>query len=678
MALRNPIVPIALQKGLLGLILLVVVPLQAQVETLVIGRSGIPWTDLAETSVALETATVPGAIQVQRLRQDQNVLLGVRNENNQPTDIFGRAWSLEKVPKGDQRLGRNPRYWNGILGAIRKGPQQLIDGDQNTVIKVINVFRGAVGGNMLYTFDFGVPTPINRVVFYPPDNGIDEEGGLRKQRFPRGYEVSAQLEPTDWLLLGSEDGYHTLERVLSRTFFNINRIVDVRFPTEILRFLRLSFNVIDQKYLLGEIEMYGEGFLQEALYRTVVIELDKPANFGRLFWKFSRFRQADSDPVPIADPDAPVELVLETRTGRDDSPLKYFMLNEFDAEEEVDPETYRLAPESSIRLGPRVGDRASIVDDLDNWSPWSTPYSESGQTARSPDGRNFLQIQFKMLAEDFNVFGRLDSIAVEYSPLLVERLIGEVGVEGAPAYAGAVEVPVGVDTGFVYSLRAEFGPDGRRGFDALRLKSDANVRFVGLAEGEQREVIVPDSIKKSHGELAVFFPSARIAMDEGSAHLHLAFRATLLSFSSTFRAEVFEIDGPNLTQKADPGDAVPEIGTDDVQIFATDRQIDLLSSFYLSSSVITPNGDNRNDMIRLDLKLLGVENVATAIEIFDMSGVRVRTIVDGMRSKGLSSEFWDGRDDRGRLVTPGLYLIRVRVETDGGRVSALRTVAVAY
>lgn len=167
-------------------------------------------------------------------------------------------------------------------------------------------------------------------------------------------------------------------------------------------------------------------------------------------------------------------------------------------------------------------------------------------------------------------------------------------------------------------------------------------------------------------------------MDEGSAHLHLAFRATLLSFSSTFRAEVFEIDGPNLTQKADPGDAVPEIGTDDVQIFATDRQIDLLSSFYLSSSVITPNGDNRNDMIRLDLKLLGVENVATAIEIFDMSGVRVRTIVDGMRSKGLSSEFWDGRDDRGRLVTPGLYLVRVRLDTDGGRVSALRTVAVAY
>ena len=370
--------------------------------------------------------------------------------------------------------------------------------------------------------------------------------------------------------------------------------------------------------------------------------------------------------------------MLETRTGRDDSPVKYYVLDEFDAEEEVDLDTYKLAPESSIRLGPRVGDRASIVDDLDNWSVWSTPYNEPGQTVRSPDGRRFLQLQFKVLADDFNVFGRLDSIAIEYSPLLVERLVGEVGIEGAPILAGAVEVPLGVDTNFVYALRADFGPDGRRGFDALRLNSEADVRFVGMAVGEQPQTIVPDSVITSPGELEVFFPSTKIAMDEGSAHLQLMFNTRLLSFSSIFRAEVFEVGGPNLTQKADPGDANQTIGSDDVQIFATDRKIDLLSYFTLSSAVMTPNGDNHNDAVNFESQLLGVEDVATAIEVFNLSGVRVRTLFDGTRSKGVFSEIWDGRDDQGRLVTPGLYLVRALLDADGGQVGLTRTLAVAY
>ena len=120
-----------------------------------------------------------------------------------------------------------------------------------------------VAGEDIYTFDFAFPIPINRVVFYPPATGLDEGGGLRKQRFPRAYEISGARESVDFLLLSEEDRPHTLEQVLSRTFVNSDRVIDVRFPAQTLRFLRIAFNLIAQVYMLSEIEVYGEGFAPE-------------------------------------------------------------------------------------------------------------------------------------------------------------------------------------------------------------------------------------------------------------------------------------------------------------------------------------------------------------------------------------------------------------------------------
>ncbi|NOT34251.1 MAG: T9SS type A sorting domain-containing protein [Candidatus Eisenbacteria bacterium] len=49
-----------------------------------------------------------------------------------------------------------------------------------------------------------------------------------------------------------------------------------------------------------------------------------------------------------------------------------------------------------------------------------------------------------------------------------------------------------------------------------------------------------------------------------------------------------------------------------------------------------------------------------ALEIFDVSGRRVRTLVDGMLQAGTHSERWNGRDAAGRPVASGVYLYRLR------------------
>ncbi|MCA9752707.1 MAG: VCBS repeat-containing protein [Gemmatimonadetes bacterium] len=51
-----------------------------------------------------------------------------------------------------------------------------------------------------------------------------------------------------------------------------------------------------------------------------------------------------------------------------------------------------------------------------------------------------------------------------------------------------------------------------------------------------------------------------------------------------------------------------------------------------------------------------------SLEIFDVAGRRLRTLVREARGAGTHSLGWDGRDARGRSVAPGVYLVRLKTE----------------
>jgi hypothetical protein len=59
------------------------------------------------------------------------------------------------------------------------------------------------------------------------------------------------------------------------------------------------------------------------------------------------------------------------------------------------------------------------------------------------------------------------------------------------------------------------------------------------------------------------------------------------------------------------------------------------------------------------------------IEAFEISGRRVRDIAHAWRDAGSGSVGWDLRDERGRSVAPGVYLIRAAL---GGEVTTTRLV----
>ena len=206
---------------------------------------------------------------------------------------------------------------------------------------------------------------------------------------------------------------------------------------------------------------------------------------------------------------------------------------------------------------------------------------------------------------------------------------------------------------------ASFGTDGQLGFDAIRLTTIAEAEFVKLEIGQPLEEIIPDSVRFADGVLAVYFPSHKVVRAAGEEHLRLTFRTALLDFTTHFLGEVLELTGENLPQSIDPGDASADLNSDDIRVFATGTSLEALSVIALESSVLTPNGDRINDELDIAFTLLGVEETATEIGVYTLAGQRVRALVREKFNKGFYTEQWDGRDDQGALVPPGIYLLHI-------------------
>jgi len=128
------------------------------------------------------------------------------------------------------------------------------------------------------------------------------------------------------------------------------------------------------------------------------------------------------------------------------------------------------------------------------------------------------------------------------------------------------------------------------------------------------------------------------------------------------------------------GDASEELGTDQLRVVATGPSLGLvLADVEVHPAVFTPQGDGINDQVAINytlFRLLAATEVE--VEIFTLSGRPVWRQALGTRQAGRHQVVWDGRDDRGQLVAPGIYLVRMRVETDQGPFAQVRNLAVVY
>ena len=57
-----------------------------------------------------------------------------------------------------------------------------------------------------------------------------------------------------------------------------------------------------------------------------------------------------------------------------------------------------------------------------------------------------------------------------------------------------------------------------------------------------------------------------------------------------------------------------------------------------------------------DIELIRVPDGPVQLDVYSLSGQKVRTLVDQTQSAGVYSVAWNGQDDNGRSVASGVYL----------------------
>ena len=423
--------------------------------------------------------------------------------------------------------------------------------------------------------------------------------------------------------------------------------------------------------VVTEIQVYTTGYLPILQMNSDLIDLGSAKNLTTIDW--------DAD-VP---PGAVVE--VRTRTGNDLREVyRYFKK---DGTEVVNEEEYNELP-SFFK-----GEILTEVLPGKGWSNWSQAYVESGEPIRSPSPRRYMMVQARLLTDDSEMAPSLNAIQVNFTPPFAESIIGEI--------APNRQVPIGDPVDFDLFVRPSFSVQDP-GFDRIRLVAPARasmmlkqVRLGGEADlvadlGEEflrqedgrfatAEGLTLEIVGEDTDSLSIYLP--RVVRRGGAELVEVVFSSRVFQSGSTFQVEVGNSGQPDNWQEVDPGQSVgDELGTGEgltVLTMLGRRTIKMVNQ----PEVLTPNEDGINDQIAFEFSVLKI-NIGrpVSIEIFDLGGRRVHRLQEERsQANGLYRIFWDGRDQAGTLVPPGLYLARIAVASDQGVDNAIQqVVGVAY
>ena len=133
-------------------------------------------------------------------------------------------------------------------------------------------------------------------------------------------------------------------------------------------------------------------------------------------------------------------------------------------------------------------------------------------------------------------------------------------------------------------------------------------------------------------------------------------------------------------QPANVGDATALRSSETLSIAALGAT-QIVADLSVAPNPFTPNGDLVNDVAQIEFSLFKVyAERSAAVRIWALDGRPMR-LLEGTAQGGHQRFTWDGKDDHGRIVPPGLYICQIDVDIDaedsaGQRRSHL--IAVAY
>ena len=384
-----------------------------------------------------------------------------------------------------------------------------------------------------------------------------------------------------------------------------------------------------------EIQIFGEGFPSEVGFRSPLIDLGTGKNLNSIEWS------GDEPPG--------TRIELRSRTGTEI--IETYTYRDKNGKEVTERKYDKLIPSFK---GPIDTTLAAGGD----WSAWSRIYSFSGEAFLSPSPRRYLEIDVRMTSNSPAVGASFDHLAINFTQPLADRVLGEISPQQA--------LP-GELTEFTYYLR----PENTSGFDRLAVESDTPVQFTSVAHNG---TVLDAQIDTTASGFLVHLPN-RIRTDQ---LIELKFESSV--FRQSTRFDIFLQDSnqdESVRQRVDPGDATVQIASN-TNIVSLPVSRDLLANMSLSSKAITPNGDGINDELTLEIALVNVlAPRPLRLRLYDLAGRPVYDRGEDSRA-GQRKLVWDGRDNRGDRVAPGLYVLEVLVEGDAGDEQVQALISVAY
>ena len=560
-------------------------------------------------------------------------------------------WMWQVAPNSNLAAGIQERkggmYSGGPMnGLVVKGGEVMYDGDAGTAFDPDDI--ADLDRTTTIFIDLGATFRINRLRFFPR---LDQ---AHQWRFLQNLQILTSPSET------SSDQFNSL-LFFYATNPNSEPVVDKRFESREVRYLQLVPGA-NREWEIAELEVYGDGTvpLGEYVSAPFMVTAKRPV------WGEVRVEGGDLSGS---------SLVVQTRTGPDAEPLHYFIRGGTgtDGLEQITKAEY-LGLQIKIENKDSHTDPNLLGPIKPNpaWSPWE---ATSEGTVVSPDLQQYLQ--FRVL---FSSRGTgLSRLVIEYAqPPLVEDLAAEID---------PVKVAPGEETLFTVSVEVHLKTTGfswerDTGFDRLQVRTTAQISKVERVLVDDQEVPFIPTYEPDRGVTVRL--GQRIA--QNGSFVQVVFRGTL--FLDHTRFEVRAMDRRQDEDRVDlayqiarAANVEPQTPTGElvVKFDKEGGEVPLLAGITPRSRVFTPNGDGANDTFELEYVLLKLlEPVPVSIMIYDLSGSQVRQLYADEELVGHHVQVWDGRNEEGKRVMPGVYLYELRVDTDQHQERRQGVVGVVY
>ena len=574
-----------------------------------------------------------------------------------------RLAELEVWGPGDDlasgAVRRNGGITNSSILSVR--PTDVIDGDITTLEKhrrsSVDPFRFTDEIFMDLGAFFWI-NGFNMVSGRPGSNAQGSQFNVYRLEFSDG---SLELD-------GVKKKWRT---VVERDGNSVGFIVSTEeFPPMAARFFRLVWdNGFEAKPadILGdartsEIQLFGFGYPPQVELTSDLIRLGGSRNLTTIEWD--------------ADLDSGTRVELQTRSGDtlDDLILYY---------KKGGTEPISEAAYNKIRIKSQKGPIDTVQVAGSDWEPWSEPYElASGSEITSPSPREFLKIRATVLSDDPESRATLKEIRLNFS----QPVAGSLEAQVIPNRVDSLGVEV------LFSLFVEIG-SLEQGFDELLVRPPPGMEvsfdparesvFAGLASAFEEGADLSGQALDNVQVLAASTDSLHLSFDpveSGVEVMRLDFRGRLFSAGGRLQALLRNSEGDGFWQRVD--EKTPR---NSLQLVAQPKRKTLFGDLTITPPVFSPNGDTVNDELTLNFTVMMVGgSTAVEAEIFDLSGRRVRRLQEQRQvSSGTYSITWDGTDEANRLLPPGLYTVRLKLDTDTddidvGRKELLHTIALTY